>query len=166
MPPFPGAQARAKIEASLGVPLTDVFASFDEQPLASASVAQVHAARLRSGDDVVVKVIRPGIESVIREDLLLLHTIARLLERVSSDARRLHLVTIVEDYEYTILNELNLVHEGANTAKLRRNFADSPLLYVPRVYWDHTREDVLVLERIHGVPIANIDELNARAAPT
>ena len=161
VPPFPGAKRARKIQASLGVPLADVFASFDEQPLASASVAQVHAARLLNGDDVVVKVVRPGIESVIREDLLLLHTIARLLERVSSDARRLHLVTIVEDYQSTILNELNLIHEGANTAKLRRNFADSPLLYVPRVYWDHTREDVLVLERIHGVPIANIEELRA-----
>ena len=161
VPPFPGPEARAKVQASLGVPLADVFASFDEQPLASASVAQVHAARLLNGDDVVVKVVRPGIESVIREDLLLLHTIARLLERVSSDARRLHLVTIVEDYQSTILNELNLIHEGANTAKLRRNFAESPLLYVPRVYWDHTREDVLVLERIHGVPIANIEELRA-----
>ena len=162
VPPFPGAQARAKVEASLGVPLSDVFASFDEQPLASASVAQVHAARLHGGEDVVVKVIRPGVESVIGEDLALLHTIARLLERISTDARRLHLKTVVKDYEYTILHELNLVHEGANTAKLRRNFADSPALYVPRVYWDHTRQDVLVMERIHGVPIANIDELKAR----
>ncbi len=161
VPPFPGDQARAKIEASLGKPLSDVFASFDEQPLASASVAQVHAARLLSGEDVVVKVVRPGIEAVIREDLMLLHTIARLLERVSGDARRLHLVTIVEDYQTTIINELNLVHEGANTAKLRRNFAESPLLYVPRVHWDYTREDLLVLERIRGVPIANVEELRA-----
>jgi len=141
--------------------LHDVFATFDEQPLASASVAQVHAATLRTGEDVVVKVIRPGVGDVIREDLKLLHTIARLLERVSRDARRLHLIAIAQDYEYTILNELNLVHEGANTAKLRRNFAESPLLYVPRVYWDHTREDVLVLERIHGIPIANTAQLIA-----
>ena len=161
VPPFSGIEARAKIEASLGRPLSEIFASFDEEPLASASVAQVHAARLLGGDDVVVKVVRPGIETVIRQDLLLLHTIARLLERVSRDARRLHLVTIVEDYQHTILNELNLVHEGANTAKLRRNFADSPLLYVPRVYWDFTRQEVLVLERIHGVPIANVEALNA-----
>jgi ubiquinone biosynthesis protein len=159
VPPFPGTEARAKIEKSLGLPLTEVFASFDEQPLASASVAQVHAATLRSGDDVVVKVVRPGIEETIREDLKLLHTIARVLERVSSDARRLHLTTIAEDYEYTILNELNLIHEGANTAKLRRNFAESPLLYVPRVHWDYTRKDVLVLERIHGVPIADTAQL-------
>jgi ubiquinone biosynthesis protein len=117
---------------------------------------------LRGGDDVVVKVLRPGIEPVIREDLMLLQTIARLLERISRDARRLHLTTVVSDYEHTILNELNLIHEGANTAKLRRNFADSALLYVPRVYWDYTRREVLVLERIHGVPIANVVELKAR----
>ena len=133
VPPFPGPQARAKIETSLGQPLADVFASFDEQPLASASVAQVHAARLRTATTSSSRSCGPASKSVIREDLLLLHTIARLLERVSSDARRLHLVTIVEDYQATILNELNLIHEGANTAKLRRNFADSPLLYVPRV---------------------------------
>jgi ubiquinone biosynthesis protein len=162
VPPFPGAEARAIVETALGARLSDVFAAFEEAPLASASVAQVHAARLSNGDDVVVKVVRPGIEKVIREDLLLLHTIARLLERVSRDARRLHLITIVEDYQRTILDELNLIHEGANTAKLRRNFADSKLLYVPRVYWDLTRKDVLVLERIHGIPIANIDELRQR----
>ncbi len=162
VPPFHGAEAIATVEKSLGKPVNEVFRSLDEQPLASASVAQVHAAQLLDGTDVVVKVIRPGIESVIRQDLKLLHTIARLMERVSADARRLHLIAIAEDYERTILNELNLLHEAANTSKLRRNFADSPLLYVPRVYWDFTREDVLVLERIHGVPISNVAELKAR----
>jgi ubiquinone biosynthesis protein len=162
VPPFPGAQAREIVERSLGKPLTEVFGSFDETPLASASVAQVHAARLAAdGAEVVVKVIRPGIERVIRDDLELLHTIAALLERMSTDARRLHLVAIAHDYERTILNELNLRHEAANTTKLRRNFAESPLLYVPRVYWDHTRDDVLVLERIHGIPIAQVDALRA-----
>ena len=162
VPPFPGTEARAIVESALGSDVSQVFASFEEAPLASASVAQVHAARLANGDDVVVKVVRPGIEKVIREDLQLLHTIARLLERVAHDARRLHLITIVEDYQRTIIDELNLIHEGANTAKLRRNFADSPLLYVPRVYWDLTRKDVLVIERIHGIPIANVDELRRR----
>jgi ubiquinone biosynthesis protein len=162
VPPFAGALARAKVESSLEQPLSDVFASFDETPLASASVAQVHAATLKNGDEVVVKVVRPGIEAVIRADLQLLHSIARLLERVSRDARRLHLITIAQDYEATILNELNLIREGANTARLRRNFAESPLLYVPRVYWDYTREDVLVLERIRGIPIADTAALIAR----
>jgi len=157
--PFPGADARRIVETSLGRDVAELFQWFDETPLASASVAQVHAARLVDGTEVVVKVIRPGIENVIRADIRLLHTIAGLLERMSRDARRLHLVAIVEDYEHTILNELNLRHEAANTTKLRRNFADSPLLYVPRVYWDQTRENVLVLERIHGIPIANVDAL-------
>lgn len=162
VPPFPGAEARALVQAALGEPLQNVFARFDEAPLASASVAQVHAAELVDGTPVVVKVLRPDIESVIRQDLELLRTMARLVERISADGRRLHPVTVVEDYERTIMNELNLIHEGANTAKLRRNFAESPLLYVPRVYWDYTRRNVLVLERIHGVPIANVDELEAR----
>jgi ubiquinone biosynthesis protein len=162
VPPFPGAEARAIVERSLGKPVASLFRAFDEVPLASASVAQVHSARLATdGAEVVVKVIRPGVERVIRDDLMLLHTIAALLERVSSDARRLHLVTIAQDYERTILNELNLRQEAANTTKLRRNFAESPLLYVPRVYWDYTASDVLVLERIHGIPIAQVDALRA-----
>ena len=162
VPPFPGADAIGIVERSLGKPVAEVFERLDETPLASASVAQVHAGRLLDGTEVVVKVIRPGIDAVIREDLALLHTIARLLERVAHDARRLHLTAVARDYEYTILNELNLVHEGANTSKLRHNFAESPLLYVPRVYWDYTRENVLVLERIHGIPISNVAELQAR----
>ena len=162
VPPFPGSEARTIVEHALGRPIADVFATFDETPLASASVAQVHAATLaKEGAEVVVKVIRPGIEAVIRADLELLHTIARLLERVSSDARRLHLIEIADDYERTILNELNLRHEAANTAKLRRNFAESPLLYVPRTYWDYTRDKVFVMERIHGIPIANVAALKA-----
>jgi ubiquinone biosynthesis protein len=161
--PFPGSEARRIVEASLGRPIASVFAEFEETPLASASVAQVHAARLADDRaEVVVKVIRPSIERVIRADLQLLHTIAGLLERFSVDARRLHLVEIAQDYERTILDELNLRREAANTTKLRRNFAESPLLYVPRVYWDHTRDDVLVLERIRGIPIANVAALRAR----
>ena len=162
VPPFPGSEAIGTVEKSLGKSAPELFRTIDEQPLASASVAQVHAAQLLDGTDVVVKVIRPGIEPVIRQDLKLLHSIARLLERVSADARRLHLTAIAEDYERTILNELNLLHEAANTSKLRRNFADSPLLYVPRVYWDFTREDVLVLERIRGIPISNLPALRTR----
>ena len=162
VPAFPGVEAIAIVEAALGRPLSDAFSSFDDTPLASASVAQVHAARLSSGEEVVVKVVRPGIEPVIREDVQLLKTIARLLERVSHDARRLHLVTVVEDYERTILGELNMLAEAANTAQLRRNFAESPLLYVPRVHWELSRENFLVLERIHGVPIANVAELRGR----
>ena len=159
--PFPGAQARTLIEAALGAPIEDAFASFETDPMASASVAQVHAATLRDGSDVVVKVIRPGIDTVIAEDLRLLQGIAELLERVSSDARRLHPVEVVADYESTITNELDLLHEAANASQLRRNFTHSPLLYVPRVHWEHTRENVLVLERIYGTPISDVGALQA-----
>ena len=159
--PFPGAQARTLIEAALGAPIEDAFATFETEPMASASVAQVHAATLRDGSDVVVKVIRPGIDTVIAEDLRLLQGIAELLERVSSDARRLHPVEVVADYESTITNELDLLHEAANASQLRRNFTHSPLLYVPRVHWEHTRENVLVLERIYGAPISDVGALQA-----
>ncbi len=162
VPPFPSDQARAILAEDLGQPIEAVFESLDDVPLASASVAQVHGARLKAdGAAVVVKVIRPGIRAVIDADLTLLESIAAMLERVSQDARRLHLGAIVDDYKQTIGNELNLLHEAANTTKLRRNFAESPLLYVPRVYWDHSSERVLVLERIHGIPIANVSALKA-----
>jgi len=149
------------IEQSLGQKLEEVFARFDEVPLASASVAQVHSASLLDGTEVVVKIIRPEIENIIQQDLKLLHTLARSAERLFLDARRLHLTQIVEDYEFTIMNELNLKLEGANTTKLRRNFAGSELLYVPRVYWEHTRERVLVMERIYGTSVREVEILRS-----
>jgi ubiquinone biosynthesis protein len=159
--PFPSAEARALIERAIGTPVTEAFAAFEADPLASASVAQVHGARLAGGEEVVVKVIRPGIERVIAEDIQLLLGIAQLLERVWPEARRLHPVEIVEDYERTIDGELDLLLEAANTSQLRRNFTASPLLYVPKVHWEYTRRNVLVLERIHGVPIAETGTLKA-----
>ena len=131
VPPFPGEQARALIENALGQSVQQVFAEFDERPLASASIAQVHAARLRSGKDVVVKVVRPGITKTIRRDLALLYTIARLARKYSSEIRRLRPIEVVQEYEKTIFDELDLLREAANASQLRRNFLDSDLLYVP-----------------------------------
>jgi ubiquinone biosynthesis protein len=162
VPPFPSHIARSLLAEGLDAPIDQIFSRFDDDALASASVAQVHAARLRDGADVVVKVIRPDIEPVIGEDIKLMAMIASVLERASADARRLRLITLVEDYRRTIFGELDLEREGANTAQLRRNFAESSLLYVPRVHWRYTRKNILVLERIYGVPIAQTDVLLER----
>lgn len=160
IPPFTE-DAVALTEAALGQPVAEIFAHFDSLPMASASVAQVHAAWLLDGSEVVVKIIRPGIAVVIQRDIKLLYAVAALAERFFVDASRLHLKRIVADYEATITGELNLLFEAANTAKLRRNFARSELLYVPRVHWQHCRENLLVLEKIQGMPIGRIDALKA-----
>ncbi len=162
VPPFPGPQARAIVEAAYGQSLEEVFERFEEQPLASASIAQVHTARLRSGEEVVVKVVRPGIEKTIRRDVDLLYIIAELAERYWREGRRLRPREVVAEYEKTIFDELDLVREAANATQLKRNFSDSQVLYIPEVYWPFTRRNVLVMERIHGIPIGRIDELRAR----
>ncbi len=141
--------------------VTEVFAEFDEKPLAAASIAQVHAARLPNGKEVVVKVLRPGMRDVIERDLEVLYALADLAQRYWSDARRLRLVEIVAEYEKTILDELDLMREAANAAHLKRNFAGSPLLYVPDVYFDLCNVDVMVMERIRGVPISDMATLRA-----
>ena len=160
VPPFSGEQATMIIEKALGQSVNELFSEFETQPLASASVAQVHCAKLHAGDEVVVKVIRPGIHKTIRDDLNLLFTLAQLLQRYSEDGRRLRPVEVVTDYERTIFNELNLLIEAGNTSQLRRNFQDSDLIYLPQIYWDFTRKNVLVMERIHGIPIADIAALH------
>jgi ubiquinone biosynthesis protein len=162
VPPFPGAQARAMVEASLGKPVTELFSEFDETPLASASIAQVHAARLKDGREVVVKVLRPGVEQRIRADLDVLYIVAGLAETYWRDGRRLRPLEVVAEYEKTVIDELDLVREAANAAQLRRNFAGSDLLYVPEVFWDLTHRDVMVMERIHGVPVSDLKTLRAR----
>ncbi len=162
VPAFSADQAIDIIEKSLGSDVGTLFERFDRQPLASASVAQVHGARLHSGDEVVVKVIRPGIHRVIRKDLQLMYLFARVLVRLFRDARRLRPMEVVSDYEKTILDELDLLREAANTSQLRRNFLASHLLFVPQVYWDYCRHPVMVMERIHGIPISDIETLRAR----
>src|SRR5690606_32761597 len=159
VPPFDSAMATTLIERQLGAPVGEVFARFDSKPLASASVAQVHAAKLRSGEEVVVKVVRPNLKPIISQDLAWLFLLAKTAERASIDARRLHLVEVVEDYAKTIYDELDLLREAANASQLRRNFQDSPLLYVPQIYWDYCRPQVLVMERIYGVPVTDMARL-------
>lgn len=162
VPPFPQDQAIATIEKALGETVDTIFAQFSPEPLASASVAQVHAATLHSGEQVVVKVLRPGIEKTIRQDIALLFTLARLIEKYLPDGKRLRAIDVVNDYQQTILDELDLQHEGANTSQLRRNFENSGLLFVPRVYFDYTRRNVLVIERIDGIAVTDIASLNAQ----
>ncbi len=149
------------IEESLGKPVTELFEHFDERPLASASVAQVHRARLKDATEVAVKVVRPGIKPLIEEQIALMRRVASMLERRSDDARRLHLRRVVDDYETTINAELDMNREADNTVKLRHNFAASPLLYVPRVYRDYSSREVLTLEYVEGVPISDTDRLRS-----
>ena len=162
VPPFPGAIARRILEETYGAPLEQVFAEFSETPLAAASIAQVHAARLKDGREVVVKLLRPGIEQRIRQDLRVMYLLADFVQRYVPDGQRLRAREVIEDYEKTILDELDLVREGANAAQTRRNFEDRPILYVPLVHWELTRRHVLVMERIHGIPISDIATLKAR----
>lgn len=160
--PFDSAQFIAIVENALKGPVDDLFLRFDSEPLASASVAQVHSAQLLDGREVVVKAIRPGIDKVIGEDLDLLFSLARWVERNTAQGRRLHPVEIVSDYRHTIFDELNLQREAANTSLLRRNFLNSPLLYVPEVHWPLTNEHVMVSERISAAPVTDIAYLRSR----
>ena len=124
-------------------------------------MAQVHAAVLADGRDVVVKAVRPNIEKTIRKDIALLYTLARLVKTYSEDGERLHPLEVVKDYESVIIEELNLQSEGANASLLRHNFANSPMLHVPEIYWPYSNKDVLVMERIYGIPVTDIDRLEA-----
>lgn len=162
VPPFDSAQAMQQIERELGQPISQLFRSFDPQPLASASIAQVHAAEFHDGRQVVVKVIRPGIEQVLRQDIGLLHCLAWLIERFVPDGKRLRPRQVVLDYERTLFDELDLLREAANSSQLRRNFSGSNLLYVPEVYWDYCRAGVMVSERIFGTPVGQTELLRSQ----
>jgi len=165
VPPFDGALAKRIVEEAFGRPVLDVFEEFSQQPLAAASIAQVHVAKLKadgsdgSGSDVIVKVLRPGMRKIIERDLEVMHALAKLAKRNSHEARRLRVDEIVDEYEKTIIDELDLMREAANAAQLRRNFEGSDLLHVPRVYFDFCRVNVMVMERIRGITISDMDTL-------
>ena len=161
VPPFPSSVAKAMAEKAYGQGLDEVFERFDDEPLAAASIAQVHKATLKSGEEVIVKILRPGVEAQIRQDLDVLHALARLAQRHWPEARRLRPVDVVNEYEKTVIDELDMMREAANAAQLKRNFSGSNKLYVPEIFWEYCRPDILVMERISGVPIGDMDTLNA-----
>jgi ubiquinone biosynthesis protein len=159
VPPFPAETAIEIIDGAYGKPVDSVFARFDSEPLAAASIAQVHTAQLKAGTEVIVKVLRPGVQDQIEGDLDVLRMLAGLADRYWEHGKRLKPLEIVDEYEHTILDELDLMREAANTAQLKRNFQGSDMLYVPDVYWDYCRPEVLVQERIFGTPISDMDTL-------
>ncbi|OFE12870.1 ubiquinone biosynthesis regulatory protein kinase UbiB [Pseudohongiella acticola] len=162
VPGFTSPSITTIVEAALESPWQNHFSHINNNALASASIAQVHEATLLNGDQVVIKVLRPGISETIRQDIVVLKWLARLIERHVPDGRRLRPREVIADYEHVILGELNLMSEGANTTLLRRNFEHSSLLYVPQVYWDVSRDGMLVTERINGIPVSDVTQLTAR----
>jgi ubiquinone biosynthesis protein len=162
VPPFSGEIAMAMIERTFGKPLDEIFGSFEPTPLAAASIAQVHAAALKNGDDVVVKVLRPGMREVIDLDLEVLDALAELAHEYWVEARPVRPIEVVREYRKTVTDELDLMREAGNASQLKRNFAGSPLLYVPQIHWDYCRQNVMVMERIRGVIVSQVDELRAR----
>ncbi len=161
VPPFSGETAVAAIERAYGGKLEEYFSDFDLSPVASASVAQVHFAKLKDGTEVAVKILRPDIEWIIDHDVALLYTLARLALRYWPDSRRLRPVEVVDEYNRIIHDEIDLMREAANASQLRANFVGSDLLYVPKIFWDYTRRTVMVMERVSGIPISNIEALKA-----
>ncbi|MEM7430634.1 MAG: ubiquinone biosynthesis regulatory protein kinase UbiB [Pseudomonadota bacterium] len=161
VPPFPADEAIDMLAAAYGESVDTVFERFDREPFAAASIAQVHTAQLHSGAEVIVKILRPGVEQLIERDLEVLRFIAELAEKYWQHGKRLRPIELVDEYEHTILDELDLMREAGNAAQLKRNFAGSDMLYVPEIYWDFCRPEVLVQERIFGTPINDMDALEA-----
>jgi ubiquinone biosynthesis protein len=161
VPPVAWPEVAAQLDRAYGRPHREIFATFDETPIASASVAQVHFATLAGGRKVAVKILRPGIAGVIAQDVELLYVLAGFVERTLADGKRLRPREVVRELEHTLAEELDLVHEAANASQLRRNFADARLLVVPEVHWDWCNRDVMVMERIDGIPVNDVAALRA-----
>jgi ubiquinone biosynthesis protein len=161
VPPFAGELAVEALERAFGKPVGVMFAELDRTPLAAASIAQVHAAKLHDGTAVVVKVLRPNVAGLIARDLEVLYAIAGLAEAYWPEARRLHPSEVVAEFEKTLSNELDMMREAANASQLKRNFAGSELLYVPDIYWDYCRPNVLTIERIFGIRVDDVAALQS-----
>ena len=159
VPPFPGAEAQAIVEQVLGKPVDELFGSFDPAPMASASIAQVHAATLKDGREVVVKVVRPGIRKQIRRDIDLLMSMAGLAEKYWEGGPRVRPTQFVREFETFVFDELDMTREAANASALRHNFENSKELYIPEIHWEYTKQPVLVMERIRGIPISDVQGL-------
>ncbi len=159
VPPFPAAQSRALVEKAFGRPIDEIFASFEAEPVASASIAQVHFAVLQDGREVAVKVLRPGMLAVIDDDLALMRTLAAWIERLSADGKRLRPREVVAEFDTYLHDELDLVREAANAAQLRRNMEGLHLVMVPEMVWDLCTQNVIVMERMKGIPISQVDRL-------
>jgi ubiquinone biosynthesis protein len=157
--PFDSALAIAEIERGLGQSIEDVYQSFDQAPIASASISQVHFAKMHDGREVAVKVLRPGMLGFIDADLALMRQFASVLLKLSADARRLRLLDVIDEFDMILHDELDLLREAANANQLRRNFADSPLLLMPEMIWSATANNVLTMQRMQGIPISRIDAL-------
>ena len=160
VPAFPPEQAQLEIENAFDQPAEKIFKSFDATAFASASVAQAHLAQLHTGEEVVVKILRPGILAAIEQDMEILFLIAKLVEKYSQEGKRLKPLEVVSDYQKIVHNELDLMREAANCAQIGRNWKDSDIIRVPEIYWDFCRQNILVQERIHGIPINDIDGLS------
>jgi len=161
VPPFDSKIALSIIEAAFGRSAFEVFAEFDPVPLASASMAQVHVAKLTTGEEVVIKILRPNMRKIIEQDLSIMHTLANFADRYWGESKRLKPKEIVNEFEHSLFDELDLRREAANAGQLRRNFQNSELLYIPEIFWDYTHDNILVMERIHGIPIADVATLRA-----
>jgi ubiquinone biosynthesis protein len=164
VPPFPAEEAIAILNKAYGKPVDEVFRRFDVEPFAAASIAQVHTAQLPNGQEVVVKLLRPGVQVQIERDIEVLRMLAGLADRYWEHGKRLKPLEVVAEYEETIIDELDLMREAANTAQLKRNFAGSDMLYVPDIYWDYCRPEVMVQERIYGIPISDMKALRESGA--
>jgi ubiquinone biosynthesis protein len=157
--PFPKEISMRIIEEELGLKINEVFSSFTPEPLASASIAQVHEAQLKNGKDVIVKVVRPNIKNEIERDLLLMKRIAAYLTSLSEEFQRMHLIELVNDYEMLVYDETDLIKESSNAKKIKENFKDSKLIYIPEIYWDYVTKNILVMERTFATPVNDKEEL-------